>query len=244
MRRGPSRENSHSMTLPARVPTNTGFKTVQAAVVDMLRALILTGEISPGTRLLQNELAEHFKISTTPVREALRQLTAEGLLHGDAHRGVRVHATTLEDLDQIYELRMPLESLEMTYTVPNATPDDLRQLAELLSVMERETDTSAWLMLNAAFHERLSEIADRPRIAEILRNLRHLSAIYVAASIQAVPDRIAASDEEHRAVHDAIRRRDVNGAQSAILEHLRRSRELAAVAIGVPAAVGPQVAQG
>ena len=74
-----------------------GFRTAQAAVAEMLRREILSGQMSPQTRLLQSEVAERFETSTTPVREALRQLVAEGLLDGDPHRGVTVHQISLED---------------------------------------------------------------------------------------------------------------------------------------------------
>jgi DNA-binding GntR family transcriptional regulator len=206
--------------------TTGSYKTVQAAVVDMLRALILAGEIAPGTRLLQNELAARFEISTTPVREALRQLTAEGLLEGDAHRGVSVHGTSPEELEQIYELRLELEPLEVSHTVARATEGDIGRLEALVEAMETEADTAEWLSLNVVFHEVLSEIADRPRVRDILRSLRHLSALYIAGSIHEVPERLATANTEHRALVRAIRDGDVEAAQKTIIEHLRHTLEL------------------
>jgi DNA-binding GntR family transcriptional regulator len=208
------------------------YRTAQAAVADMLRRQILAGEIAPGTRLLQTDVAERFQTSTTPVREALRQLVAEGLLDGDPHRGVTVHETNLKELEEVYEIRLVLEPLCIAATVENIGDDDLGYAEELVDQMEAESDPGAWTALNAEFHRVLTEAADRPRLAAIIHNLRNISAIYIAASIQELPDRIKAGNVEHRELLAACRTRDVAKAQLLERNHLEHTLEIGKKTIG------------
>ena len=86
MRYAAKRREKHQ-PLPDLADVGGAYRTQQAAVADELRRLILTGQLLPGTRLMQAAVAEGMRTSTTPVREAMRQLIAEGLLDADAHRG-------------------------------------------------------------------------------------------------------------------------------------------------------------
>ncbi len=203
-----------------------GFRTAQAAVAEMLRREILSGQMSPQTRLLQSEVAERFETSTTPVREALRQLVAEGLLDGDPHRGVTVHQISLEELEEIYEIRLRLEPLAMEATVTNVTSADLAEAERLLDGMEAENDPAVWTGLNAQFHALMAEAAHRPRLAAILTNLRNLSAMYIVRSIQGLPERITAGNDEHRELVAAVKDKDVTRAQEIELAHLRHTLEI------------------
>ncbi len=206
-------------------------RTAQAAVVDTLRDRILSGEIAPGTRLLQTEVAEQFDMSTTPVREALRQLAAEGLLDGDPHRGVTVHRTSLKELEEVYEIRLVLEPLAIGATARNITAEDLELAEALMRSMEAESDPASWIALNAEFHRVLIEAADRPRLAAIVHNLRALSAVYIAASFQELPSRIEAGNAEHRELIEACREGDIERAQHIERQHLTHTLELGKKAI-------------
>lgn len=203
-----------------------GFRTAQAAVAEMLRGEILSGQIPPRTRLLQSEVAERFETSTTPVREALRQLVAEGLLDGDPHRGVIVHEITLEELTEIYEIRLHLEPLAIAATVANITAKQLDVLAELLDQMEAQEDRTAWTQLNGRFHAQLALASGRPRLTSMLTNLRNLSALYIVRSLIGMPERVAAGNLEHRQLLAAVRASDVEGAQAVELAHLRHTLEI------------------
>jgi DNA-binding GntR family transcriptional regulator len=203
-----------------------GFRTAQAAVAEMLRSEILSGQISPQTRLLQSEVADRFETSTTPVREALRQLVAEGLLDGDAHRGVTVHEISLDELKEIYEIRLRLEPLAIAATVENISAKDISKAEQLLEQMETEEEPANWTVLNAHFHALMAQAAGRPRLAAILTSLRNLSALYIVRSIQAMPDRIQAGNQEHRELVTAIVDHDVERAQEVELAHLRHTLEI------------------
>ena len=103
-------------------PTRAG------AVAEKLRRLIQSGEIAPGSRLRQNELAERFGVSTTPVREAFAELAREGIVRLDAHRGATVFRPSLDELIEIYEIRGALEPLATELAAARATDDELAEL--------------------------------------------------------------------------------------------------------------------
>lgn len=217
--------------------TNGGsarYRTAQAAVAETLRDRILAGEIEPGTRLLQTDIAEDFETSTTPVREALRQLVAEGLLDGDAYRGVVVHATSLNELEQIYEIRMALEPLIIAATVQNVTASELAQAEELADRMEDETDPTQWTKHNAAFHRILAEAARRPLLSSLVGSLRNISAMYIARSIHTMPERIEMGNAEHRQLLEACRNGDVAKAEAIERLHLEHTLEIGKAGFETP----------
>ena len=209
--------------MPQPMTPSIRHRTTQAAVADMLRSQILQGEIAPGTRLLQSEIAERFETSTTPVREALRQLVAEGLLDGDAHRGVTVHETSMRELGHIYEVRLALEPLAMAATVAGITDEDIAVAEELVDQMDAEEDPARWIELNGAFHSLLANSADRPLLASIVHNLRNLSSLYIAGSLKEQLDRRERGNREHRQLVESLRARDVDGAVAAEHAHLEHT---------------------
>ena len=216
-------------TAASRGSSSLTYRTAQAAVAELLRAEILLGRLPPGTRLLQNDIAERFKTSTTPVREAMRQLVAEGLLDGDPHRGVIVHETSQEELEQIYEIRLALEPLSIAATVANAVDEELAHAELLVATMEGERDTARWTELNTEFHRALADAARRPLLASILNGLRNLSALYIAGLLTDAPERIEAANEEHRALVSACRAGDVEKAIELERSHLAHTLELGAL---------------
>ncbi len=198
-------------------------RTTQAAVADMLRSQILQGEIAPGTRLMQSEIAERFETSTTPVREALRQLVAEGLLDGDAHRGVTVHETSARELGQIYEVRLALEPIAIAATVEGITEEEIDVALGLVDQMDAEDDPARWIELNGAFHSLLVDSARRPLLGSIVHNLRNLSSLYIAGSLKEQADRRERGNREHRELVESLRSRDVVSAVAAERAHLEHT---------------------
>jgi DNA-binding GntR family transcriptional regulator len=202
-------------------PTAVWYRTTQKTVVEHLRGQILRGTMAPGTRLLQAELAAELQISTTPVREALRQLVAEGLLDGDAHRGVVVHQASREELEDIYEIRMALEPLAIASTVKRVTDEELRQVESIVEEMD-SADAERFVELNVLFHKLLADAAGRPRLAAILTNLRELSTFYVAQELRADSGRaqISIHIADHRRLLAACKAHDGPAAKRIQREHL------------------------
>lgn len=207
--------------------TTLGRSTTAKVVAGMLRDEIQDGTLAPGTRLRQNELAERFDVSTTPVREALAQLQAEGLVRIDPHRGAVVFHPTAEDLLEYYEIREALESLAVTHAIDHITPEAAKKLDELIDRMRRTTNARRWAKLNDEFHLTLYACAHRPHLSSLIENLRDASNpyIYMFVANRKPSDQ---ANGEHQDILDACVRGDADAAQHAIRDHLRHaSQELA-----------------
>jgi DNA-binding GntR family transcriptional regulator len=186
-----------------------------------LRAAILDRTLPAGIRLVQSDLAAQLGVSTTPVREALRDLAAEGLVLLDAHRGATVRPLDIDEVREIYELRMTLEPLMVARVVDRITEEQLGRAEEIARRMSTETDMSVWVNLNREFHAVFSEVDAKSRLAQILAGLRDSAAGYVAVSLDARPAQVAKANDEHHELLDIYKRRDRAAAIALTVEHLR-----------------------
>jgi DNA-binding GntR family transcriptional regulator len=208
--------------LPAALLTDP-YRTAQAVVADRLRRAVLSGQMPPGSRLLQAVVAAEMRTSTTPVREAMRELAGEGLLDLDPHRGVVVHQPSVGELQEIYRIRSLLEPVAIAATVENITPEQLLLAEQVLDLMERQTDIAEWALLNATYHSILAEASGLPILTSMLEKLRNLSTLYIAAFVESHPDRIQEANKEHRALLEACKARDVGRAQELEVAHLEHT---------------------
>src|SRR5919106_6460717 len=128
-------------------------RTAHQLVLETLRRAILTGRIPGGTRLVQADLAEQLKVSTTPVREALRDLATEGLIKLDAHRGAEVRSLSGPEVSEIYRIRSILEPEAMRLAIERISDEEIATAAKFQARADEETDTAAWTELNQQFHK-------------------------------------------------------------------------------------------
>ncbi|MDX2273588.1 MAG: GntR family transcriptional regulator [Cyanobacteriota bacterium] len=195
-------------------------RTTQATVTEQLRRAILSGALPGGSRLTQAELANAFQVSITPVREALRELSTQGLIELDAFRCAVVHTPTLKELEEIYELRQVLIPYTVEHGIAKISPEELRQAETLLTTMERETDQSLWVDLNRQFHNLLEQAVDNSHVQATLRRLSDFSAIYVNLSFAKQPLQKEDSEREHRQILQAYQDRDPVLATQLTLAHV------------------------
>lgn len=200
--------------------TFSGRRTVHNYVLETLRRAILDGQLTGGTRLVQSEIAEALDVSTTPVREALRDLAAEGLIRLDAHRGGVVQELSLSELREIYELRVLLEPEALRRAWPHVTDDIVDEIAELHERMNSAQSPSDWIELNNAFHGKILELAPSPRLLLILDSLVAPWVMYVSASMATDPENQKRAAEGHDHIVAALRERDLDQAIAASIEHL------------------------
>jgi DNA-binding GntR family transcriptional regulator len=149
-------------------------RTIAAATAEELRRRILDGEIPAGAQLRQDALATEFGVSRIPVREALLQLEAEGLIKIVPHRGAVVSELSLAEIEELFELRMLLEPWLLKLSAPHLTPEDFRDLHALLAEYSRELHTNRvmrWGELNTRLHQTLHKHAGRPRTQALVVNL-------------------------------------------------------------------------
>lgn len=196
---------------------------VAQAAVDAVRAAILGGDMVPGQRLVEAELAELYGVSRANVRAALVDLTAEGLVERIPHRGARVRVVSLDEAVAITECRLVLEGLCAAKAAERVTDAQAGTLAELGEGMRRavaDGEPLKYSALNRELHRFVCEIAAQP-VAD--RLLQRLNAQLVRHQFRLAlrPGQPHASLPEHRAIIDAIRRRDPAAAESAARSHLR-----------------------
>lgn len=197
-----------------------GTRTAHEFVHHALRAAVLDGTLPSGARLVQSDLAQQLGVSTTPVREALRDLATEGLVVLDPHRGAVVRALNIEEVRELYELRMTLEPLMVQRVAASITDERLDRAAELHGRMAEPCDPQTWSRLNRDFHALFSETADSSRLASILTSLRDSAAPYVAMSLLARPGQAPQANAEHAEMVTAYRAGDVDRAVELTLGHL------------------------
>jgi DNA-binding GntR family transcriptional regulator len=193
-----------------------------AAVHARLRDAILYGELRPGQAISQVQLARDLGVSRTPLREAIRMLQREGLLEGEPNKRVRVASFSLEDMQELYALRITVEALAVRLTVPQLSDDDISQLDELLSEMSLHADAEDYERYSEphrAFHAGLVAGAGS-RIRQLLAELSDHGERYRRLHTTQAPRAWSTAAEEHRAILDACVQRDADLAAVRLAEHL------------------------
>ena len=195
------------------------LQTASRAVAEALRVEIEQGDLLPGARLRQNDLAARFGVSTTPVREALAYLEAEGILRVDPHRGAVVFQPTIDDLQQSFQIRLALEPLALLESLPHMGERDFEKLQAMVNHMRTVDDNVEWVNLNDEFHLLTYTPSNNQRLLDMIETLRKASRYYIHAFV--VNNRKAEnSDDEHQAILDACRQGDAAAADQALRAHL------------------------
>jgi DNA-binding GntR family transcriptional regulator len=195
-------------------------RTVKSNLVEELRDAIVLGEYIPGQHLRLEDIAARFDISTTPVREALRDLEAEGLVSIFPHRGAVVTQLSADDLLDIYEVRATLEEMATRLAVPNIGEDTFAQLELYIEQMDDHLGELATLVkLNHNFHYTLYCASGRRHLCELTSILRHRTQHYLHAYISHLGG-MPMAQVEHRAVIEACRNGDTERAATIIFDHV------------------------
>lgn len=206
-------------------------RTTHELVLELLREKILSGEIEPGSHLVQSELAIDMDVSTTPVREALRDLAAEGLVAFEPLRGAVVHELSTSEFEEIYEARMLLEPMAARRAAARVTPSHLKGFEELYRLMAVEEHVGRWIQLNREFHIGIYEVGVSPRIAAVIRMLQAASMMYIGVALSA-PGLLESANHGHKEILDALAAGDADAAAETTLHHLEWTMQAVAPAMG------------
>ena len=190
------------------------------SIADALRADILRGKLQGGQPLKQDEIAAQFGVSKIPVREALVQLKAEGLVNFYPNRGAFVSELSAAEADEVYVMRIALEKEILARAIPDLTVAHFKRAGEILAAIDREENIAKWGELNWEFHATLYSPAELPRVMETIRTLHTNIARYLVLYLAGM-DYQKKSQREHRALLQACRTGDVEKAQAILEEHLR-----------------------
>jgi len=207
---------SELVLLPIRRQTLTGM------TADAIRERILRGRYPEGEPLRQDAIGAELGVSRIPVREALRQLEAEGLVTFNPHRGAVVTTLSLKQIQELFELRAEIEGDLIRRAVPNMTAEDHARAAEILDAYEvalHAGQVTVWGALNWQFHSTLYAPADRELTMSMVNKLHQHSDRYLRMQL-ALTHGESRARHEHRAIAAAAKKRDAAKASALLRDHI------------------------
>jgi DNA-binding GntR family transcriptional regulator len=206
---------------------DNGGNSLSRQAYQRLRDQIVTLKLPPGTLLQESALMEELQLGRTPIREALQWLACQGLVVLRPRRGAFVAHISATDLQQIFELRQELEGYAAALAAERATEADLAALEQTLTELNdphSRQDTHLQMEIDRKFHQALAQCAHNRFLRSTLSRLYFLNL----RLWYLVLDRIGpmhGAVEQHRAVVEALQRRDGHGAQAALREHIASFQE-------------------
>ena len=209
-------------------------------VKDRLLQAILDGRYPPGARIVETRVARELGTSQAPVREALRDLEALGVVETTAFRGARVRRPSAAELLEAFVVRTELETLAAQLAIPRLADADLDELAGYIADMQRSADAGnahAEAMADAAFHGRIVELSGNATLARVWRTLEPFSRTYITIEAPGADRRRIA--DQHAPVLDALRERDPALAATVLREHFENAAMMLADSWADGTAPGP-----
>ena len=224
-------KNSVQLTILCMAASSLAPRALYEEVAELLRQRIFNRELEPGSWIDELKIAQHYGISRTPLREALKVLAAEGLVTMKVRRGAYVTEVSESDLAEVYHLLALLESDAAGAVASNASDAELQELLTLHGQLEasaepEQQDREKFFAVNEKFHMRLLEIARNRWRNQMVADLRKVMKLNRHNSLLKT-GRIEESLEEHRALIQAIMSRDASACQSRMQEHFRNGLEAA-----------------
>lgn len=212
-------------------------ESVQEQVVNRLRQAILSRDLMIGERLVEADLAERLGVSRGPIREALQQLTAEGLVDHIPRIGRFVHMPTMREVQEVQELRAELEALAARKLADRASSEDdvawIDELEESIDKMSQslnEDDLASYFLYSRVFHEALIGFTEMETLIEFHGFLMNRAALFRQLS-GSIPDRQKHALEEHSAIVKAIRSSNRELADQLTMEHTEQGTEAILIAL-------------
>ena len=207
--------------------TPLGHRTLSAAIVEQLRRDILDGSYAAGAQLRQDALAASFQVSRIPIREALFQLEAEGLVLIEPHKGAIVSAFSLEEIDDVFDLRVLLEPRMLAQSAPHLTAEDFAEIslldAEFKGAIAAQ-DVARWGQINARYHLALYRHARQPRTLAIVTSLLQTSDRFTRVQMNRA-SAMNRAESEHRKLLRLCRDGQVPQACEHLVAHIEKVRQ-------------------
>jgi len=203
------------------------YQPLRDMVFDVLMSAIMQGQLSPGERLLEVQLADEMGVSRTPVREAIRRLELEGFVVMVPRKGAYVAGLSINYVEEVYEIRTVLETLAVRLAAQRMQPADYAQLDELSEKMRatwQEGNVDNWVSLDASFHELLYKFSRNERLVAMMNNIMEQLSRYRIISLANVEVRHN-SLSEHQELIEALKRHDSEAAATAVAMHIENTKQ-------------------
>jgi DNA-binding GntR family transcriptional regulator len=201
------------------------YRTTPDLIAEELRGEIRRGVLAGGTPLRQEELAQRFGVSRLPVRDALLRLEAQGLVIVYPNRGAVVATLSPAEVEEIFDLRILLETDAIARAVPRMTEQDILAIETARQAADLGAGGADWARLDQAFHLSLYTPSNRPRQLAMIETLRGTAERYWAA-YSWLPSQTREWLRDHDAIAAACRARDADSARDVLASHLRRAGDL------------------
>jgi hypothetical protein len=194
-------------------------------IANTLKEEILSGKYPPGIRIRQENIAEQFGASRSPVREALRILEADGLINLVAHTGAWISHLSLSECEEMYQLRERIEPLLLRLSIPHLSSSLIAELQELVTQMESTVDVETFLKLDRQFHLLTYSKAETVLVGEMVHRLWNTTQHYRRAYSQMMAETsFKPAHYEHHLLLAAIKKCDADDAERILFGHIRRTR--------------------
>lgn len=204
------------------------YKTRTQLVIEILREKILSGEIVAGQPLRQASLADELNVSRIPVREALLQLEAEGLVTFEPHKGASATELSAVQVDELFELRAMIEGDLLAASLINITDEALAEAESILinldSALGKENAANTWSELNSNFHNCLYSGANRPQTTDLVNTLNKNADRYIRMHLLWAGG-ISKAGPEHAELLAFCQARDIDNAVAKLKQHILNSRD-------------------
>jgi len=181
-------------------------------VRDALRTAILRGDLPGGSRLVQTDIATQLEVSTTPVREAMRDLASEGLITLDSHRIGTVRKPDWDEMVEIVEMRRALEPVAIDRAMAGITPEELSRAQAVAQQLSEEDDLGTWVQTNIKFHAIFHNATKTRRLSSVLLALEEAGGVFVAQAQRLHPEIRRRAIADHFALLEAYTTGDVEMA--------------------------------
>jgi len=203
-------------------------KPLGEVVYVALREAIIKNQFKSGERLMETELADEMMVSRTPVREAVRKLQSEGYVVMLPRKGTYVSSLTIQDVNDVFEIRGALESMAAYHAAVRATDEEIaliRDFIETEAILWDSTDLARTIESDIRFHSMLYRASQNKKIENLINDLREQTQ-RLRSSTLSRPGRLRFALDEHRQILAAIEARNPEAARDASIAHIERSREV------------------
>ena len=216
------------------------YESSAARIASQLRTEILHADVAPGSKLAQVALAERFGVSRIPVRDALAILAGEGLVQPLSNATAIVTRMSIEELQELYDLRLLIEPRTTEIAVPNVGRADILYMRKQMAVMAAPIDARMWLAANTEFHAAIYRRANRPRTIELIEQLRRLTDRYVFMHLQEI-GAAGHFGSEHEEILAAVESGDAAGTARLTGAHLANAHDnILGYLVDHPSVLDPQ----
>ena len=201
------------------------YELLSKKVYRILKARIIKGDLAQGGKLFEAEIAGQLGVSRTPVREAIKGLAAEGLVKMTPNQGVVAINVSIEDLQEVLQIRRALEGPATSMAAEKIHPEEIAKLEEIIQKMSTiiskpKPDVAAYSELNAEFHNLILNACGNRRLMKICNNLSSSDHRFRIRSLRNNPERLKHSLKEHQDIVDALKEKDSKQAERLTKKHI------------------------